>query len=263
MVQNLLPLIPNHKTYIEPFGGAAWLLFGKEPSWKEVYNDIDPFLTDFFRVLQTPSEFNYFIKKLNATPYSHEIFDFCRDTYGEVAERAERVYRWYIVMRMCFGAKLERRPTWGYSPTENQAEYFINNKLLLLEAKDRVESVVIHNGSWDTVLEKYDSTDSFFYLDPPYVPITRRTGGYLYEMNSDGHQRLIDLIRNLKGKVIISGYDNEIYERLGWLKRNYSTVCNLVGRTRESGLVGEGHVTKNQARTECVWANYTIQLDLF
>ena len=82
MVNNLLPLIPEHKTYIEPFGGAGWLLFGKEPSEKEIYNDIDPFLTDFFRVLQTPSEFNYFIKKLNQTPYSREIYDFCRDTYA-------------------------------------------------------------------------------------------------------------------------------------------------------------------------------------
>ena len=264
MVQNLLPLIPNHKTYIEPFGGAAWLLFGKEPSRKEVYNDIDPFLTDFFRVLQTPSEFNYFIKKLNATPYSHEIFDFCRDTYSAVRERAERVYRWYVVMRMCFGAKLERRPTWGYSLLYDQAKGFEMNKLLLLKAKNRFQDVVVCNDSWDAILEKHDAVDSFFYLDPPYVPATRSgDGGYMYEMNGGGHQKLVEMIKKLKGKAMLSGYDNEIYERLDWVKRNHLGVCNLVGRTRESGLKGEGLVTERQGRTESVWANYTIQLDLF
>ena len=49
---------------------------------------------------------------------------------------------------------------------------------------------------------RYDSVDSFFYLDPPYVPATRSgDGGYMYEMNSAGHQRLIDVIKSLKGKV--------------------------------------------------------------
>lgn len=41
MVAKLLPLIPPHKIYVEPFGGGASLLFAKEPSPVEVYNDID------------------------------------------------------------------------------------------------------------------------------------------------------------------------------------------------------------------------------
>ncbi|MXX53507.1 MAG: DNA adenine methylase, partial [Dehalococcoidia bacterium] len=37
----IIPLIPPHRCYVEPFSGAAWVLFGKPPSPIEVLNDID------------------------------------------------------------------------------------------------------------------------------------------------------------------------------------------------------------------------------
>ena len=44
----IIPLIPEHQCYVEPFGGAAWVLFGKSPSRIEVLNDIDEELINFF-----------------------------------------------------------------------------------------------------------------------------------------------------------------------------------------------------------------------
>lgn len=41
IVNKLLPLIPSHKIYVEPFGGGANLLIAKEPSPVEIYNDLD------------------------------------------------------------------------------------------------------------------------------------------------------------------------------------------------------------------------------
>lgn len=41
MVAKLLPLIPPHRTYVEPYGGGASLLFAKNPSPVEVYNDLN------------------------------------------------------------------------------------------------------------------------------------------------------------------------------------------------------------------------------
>jgi len=54
MVKKLLPLIPQHKIYVEVFGGGASLLFAKEPSPVEVYNDLNSDLVNFFRVLRDP-----------------------------------------------------------------------------------------------------------------------------------------------------------------------------------------------------------------
>lgn len=77
MLGRLLPLIPPHHTYVEVFGGGAALLFNKEPSPVEVYNDIDGNLVNFFRVLRDPEKFQRFYQLLQLTPYSREEFRYC------------------------------------------------------------------------------------------------------------------------------------------------------------------------------------------
>ena len=80
MVKKLLKLIPEHKIYVEVFGGGASLLFAKEPSPIEIYNDIDEGLVNFFRVLRDPEKFGKFYAKAVLTPYSRAEFYYCRDT---------------------------------------------------------------------------------------------------------------------------------------------------------------------------------------
>src|SRR3972149_9245263 len=50
--KQIIPLLPAHTCYVEPFAGAAWVLFGKPPSEVEVINDIDQELINFFRVVR-------------------------------------------------------------------------------------------------------------------------------------------------------------------------------------------------------------------
>lgn len=109
MVAKLLPLIPPHKIYVEVFGGGASLLFAKEPSPVEVYNDLDSGLVNFFRVLRDPGKFEKFYRKVCFTPYSREEYCFCRDTWGECKDDVERAYRWFVVARMSFSGKFGLR----------------------------------------------------------------------------------------------------------------------------------------------------------
>jgi len=39
LVDQLVELIPPHRIYVEVFGGAAALLFAKQPSELEIYNE--------------------------------------------------------------------------------------------------------------------------------------------------------------------------------------------------------------------------------
>src|SRR3972149_5511738 len=50
--KQIISLLPKHTCYVEPFSGAAWVLFGKPPSDVEVLNDIDQELVNFFRVVK-------------------------------------------------------------------------------------------------------------------------------------------------------------------------------------------------------------------
>jgi DNA adenine methylase len=48
MIPHILPLIPEHKIYVEPFFGGGAIFFAKEPSKIEVINDIDKRVYNFW-----------------------------------------------------------------------------------------------------------------------------------------------------------------------------------------------------------------------
>jgi len=108
------------------------------------------------------------------------------------------------------------------------------------------------------VIETYDTPETFFYLDPPYMAATRKDGGYKHELTDTDHAALVDRLKAVRGKVLLSGYPNALYDGLGWKRTDWQTACYAAGRTRGSGLLGTGSAMAKQPRTECVWANYEI-----
>ena len=57
LAQKLVPLLPQHRIYVEPFAGGASVLFAKPPSPVEVLNDVHGDLVNFYRVLRDPALF--------------------------------------------------------------------------------------------------------------------------------------------------------------------------------------------------------------
>jgi DNA adenine methylase len=122
----------------------------------------------------------------------------------------------------------------------------------------------VENSDYKTILDRYDTKETFFYLDPPYLPETRRRGGYRHELTTQDHTELLEIIKELKGKVLISGYPNPLYENSlkDWGTTTKQTVASSAGRTRNSGLQGEGKVLKHQGRVEQVWFNYKVGTEI-
>ena len=255
-VSKLLPLIPDHKAYAEVFGGGASLLFAKEQVYSEIYNDIDSTLTDFFRLLQNPVQFDEFYQKCLITPYSKELWREFRDTWQLQDNIVDRIHQWFSVARMsfsgCFGA------SWSFGIARNGASKFRKAVDGLPEVAQRLRNVQIDNRSWDDALERYDREETFFYLDPPYVHSTRRGGDFSFEMNDAGHKKLVDILKNIKGRVLLSGYPNEIYNGLNWKRIDHEVLCYAVGKTKATGLLGDGNVKGKQSRTESLWLNYDV-----
>ena len=90
VIKNILPLLPEHHTYIEVHAGGAALLFAKKPSAVEVYNDIDGDIVAFFRLLRDDKKFAEFHKRVSLMPYSREEFNYCRKTWQECEGRPGR-----------------------------------------------------------------------------------------------------------------------------------------------------------------------------
>lgn len=260
MVNKLLPLIPKHKIYVEPFGGGANLLIAKEPSPVEVYNDLDSGLVNFFRVLRDKEKFQRFYEQVQLIPYSREEFYYCRDTWENEKDDVMKAVKWFVVMRQSFGGMLGQG--WGASVSHSRRNMASTSSRWLTTIEElpdicnRLLRVQIEHNDFRKIFKMYDSVDTFFYVDPPYVPETRSELKYKHEMSIDDHKDLVNMLLNIKGKAILSGYDNKIYttlEKSGWYKLTFDVTCSAVGRTKKTGLLGEGSLKKHQKRIECVW----------
>ena len=127
----------------------------------------------------------------------------------------------------------------------------------------RLKRVQVEQQDFRIILERYDTPDTLFYLDPPYAASTRKSGNYAHELTDADHAALVDALLKLKGKALLSGYPNALYDRLvvaGWQRVQWKTVSFAAARTRATGIQGEGAATRLQARTECAWISQTALL---
>lgn len=93
-------------------------------------------------------------------------------------------------------------------------------------------------------LNNYDfQGDEFIYCDPPYLMSTRRQHRqlYRYELTDADHIRLLECLKGLPCKIMISGYWSELY---GQMLASWHTTC-FQAITRGGSVA-----------TEWLWMNY-------
>jgi DNA adenine methylase len=268
MVKKLLPLVPKHRIYVEVFGGGASLLLSKEPSLVEVYNDLDAGLVNLFRVIRDPDLFAEFHRRVQLIPYSRGEFNRYRELWsgGQApADPVENAVAFFVIARQSFGGCFGISWSMAVSASSRGMASTVSSWLsaidLLPEVAERFLRVQIECLDWRRLLPIYDTAETFFYLDPPYLPYTRKDGQYTHEMSESDHEDLVDALLDLKGKALLSGYANPLYTKLeaaGWRRRDFATVCFAAGRTRAIGIRGPGSATAKAPRTETVWANYDL-----
>lgn len=247
----LLPLLPSCHHYCEPFGGSTAVLLNRDPSPVETYNDIDSEVTNFFRVLRDEPE--RLMRAIALTPFSREEFALaCEiDTSLDPVERARRFYVRARQVRtgLAQSASLGR---WANCKNTSRAgmagaiSRWLGAIEDLPEIALRLLRVQIENRHAIEIILLYDSPDTLFYCDPPYVHETRGdSSAYAHEMSDEEHRQLAEALNSVQGLVAISGYDcdlmNELYSPPKWVKN--------VGPTRTI------HSTKDK-RTEILWTNY-------
>ena len=265
MVAKLLKLIPPHKIYVEPFGGGASLLFAKEPSPVEVYNDIDSNIVNFFRVLRDPEKFEKFYRKVCLTPFSREEYYYCRDTWDKCEDEIERAYRWYIVARWSFSGIFGR--SWSFAITKSSKNMastcsrWLSIIDMLPQIHERLMRVQIEHNDFRKIFETYDTPDTLFYCDPPYVLEAKKDVLYQYELTLKDHKDLVDILLNIKGKAILSCYYHPVYDRLieaGWKRIDFETASYTVGKTRFTGIIGKNSAREKAKRIETVLLSFDL-----
>jgi len=199
----ILEHIPEHRTYVEPFGGAAGVLFQKPPSKVEVYNDRDGDIVQFFRVLrERPDEL---VEWLEAVPYARDVYDkWASEFYDEgyrPDDEIERAGRFFVLRYMQWAAKHDSVAGFHIQPRQDSVNKMRQKVSKLDKFAERLRGVHIENLDWHECVEKHDTPETVIYCDPPY----RGTENLVNGEGMD-HRRLHDALLEADGRAVVS-YD--------------------------------------------------------
>ena len=250
----LIGEFPPHRVYVEPFGGAANVLLRKPQSEVEIYNDIDDRIVNLFQVIRDPKQFDKLRLALDLTPYARaEFTELLHDVpKSSAVEKARRFFAMCRQARGGIGMSKLSRQAWATSKRTRREMAEPVSKYLsaidgLVDVAARLRTVLIESRPAIEMLAQYDGVDTFFYLDPPYMPETRhgnKAATYAYEMSVADHGDLLESLLTLSGKAMLSGYANPLYEA-------------KLKKWRRAELLTKAHMANSgQVRTEVIWFNY-------
>lgn len=222
----LVKKMPAHTLYCEPFIGAGHLLFAKTPSTVEVINDIDNHLINFFEVMRDHGKRQRLIETLNYLPYSRIVWREMRIRWKQdniPNDSIERAVEWFYLNKSTFSGDQKRGGFAIPSCTgRNTATTFRNTIESLDVTARRLKNATIENLDYKDCILKYDSQGSLFYCDPPYVGVE---GYYGDSFAHEDHYSLAELLHGVKGKAMITHYQNSLYDDLyrDWYRHEYAT----------------------------------------
>lgn len=237
----IIEQFPPHTTYVEPFCGGASILFRKEPSKYEILNDLNHNIVTFFDVLRSrPDDL---IQALQLTPYSREEHKRAHETVpdGYPDREMEVARRFYVRSRQSFGAgEGEYNTGWRFQRNHRRGTSCVdewNNTEHLYLAAKRLKAVQIDSDDAIACIQRFDTPDTLFYVDPPYTFDTRYSDEhrYAHEMTNEQHVQLADTLKSVQGMVLLSGYDSPLYRDLyqGWRYISKDTKTNGNGEATE------------------------------
>lgn len=237
LAKEIIARMPAHKIYIEPFGGGASVLLRKDRVYREVYNDLNDDITNFFQQLRDNTR--GLVRAVQLTPFSRAELKRAWAYAGD--DPLQRALVTYIKAWQAWGSGTGRDQSgWRFQVTSRRAAIRDwNNTKPLFEVAHRLKGVHIENDHAIKVLKRYDSPQSLFYCDPPYVLSERMKDayrkGYKFEMSDDDHVELAETIKRLQGMVILSGYPSALYDQLyaGWQRVTFTGRATNLKRTTE------------------------------
>jgi DNA adenine methylase len=221
--KRLAALLPPAKCYVEVFGGSAAVLFAKEPSPVEVYNDADGGLVNLFKTVQgRPDDLSSTLKLF---PASRRLYYELVNGEFSMNDPIWRAAGYYFVLRTSFSCK----PGAGFRSSRSE--------------RSRYSMVV----DFEEVIEKYDGEHTVFFVDPPYPG---REGYYNGGFEPTDHLRLRDVLVSVAGKWLLT------YADIPEVRESYRRFNMLEEAVPYSASLDRG--TRRPPATELVIANYDI-----
>lgn len=198
LAQFITPKVPNDiSTYVEPFGGAFGVFFAldftKFSGVDFIYNDQNYLNFQLFTSLQSDPEFINLVMstKVDRSFYSGALKRLL------IEKDPKLISLYWLIILTCSSPYEIGKDSWQ---GDSEFEIF---KLKWRAYQFHVNKITkIHNRDYKNIIRSYDSTETFFYLDPPYY------GKEKFYINHDfgesSHLELSKILNSIKGRFILS-----------------------------------------------------------
>ena len=222
----IVPHYPQDmETYVETFGGMFWCFFNMDLSQypnlkKVVYNDFNPLNYNLFKCIQNPTELLKAINSIDCqkfgveiTPsiYKEQFIRFQTEIFNEgfsveLGDYDVAAKYVYILTQVFSGSKPETSSFIDLKGKYKSKYLTFRDKLLKPDWIEHFLKIThVENMDFAEVIEKYDSPNTYFYVDPPYW----KTENYYsnHDFDRQDHERLSNSLISMEGKFSLSYYD--------------------------------------------------------
>ena len=250
LAPKIVPLLPPHEIYLEPFGGAAAVLAAKPRVRSEIWNDLDGEVVNLFQVLRSGAG-AALIRAVELTPYARAEHELSYTPTDDPVERARRLLVRSHMGHGTNGTQIQLRNGFridGCTGGTRVAGEWADLPEQLERWIERMRGVQLEQRPAAQLIARYDAPNVLIYADPPYLPETRSasvrwtTGkcAYAHEMGPGDHEALLAQLVAARAMVVLSGYPSPLYDDAlrGW---------------RRLELAARAH--RNAPRTEVLWIN--------
>lgn len=249
MAHHILPLIPPHYLYCEPFCGGGAIFFAKEPSPVEVINDLNKEVINFYEVLK--KRYAPLKKLIGATLHSREQHRKAQIIYQnpELFNEVTRAWAFWTLANNSFSAIVDGG--WAYENKTNGTTNRLRNKKrdFTKEYSERLESLQIECKDALKVIKARDNADTFFYCDPPYF---NSDMGHYKGYTLQDFTNLLDTLAGIRGKFLLSSYPSDILKeyakKYDWHQVSFEKMLAVCGKRLQPKL-----------KTEVLTANFPIR----
>jgi len=212
----IIPRLPTHRLYAEPFVGGGAIFFNKEKSAVEVLNDTNRELINFYKIVQ--QEFVSLEKEISISLHARDLHRKAKvinanpDMFSEI----KRAWAIWVLSQQSFAGMLDG--SWGYDIKKNTTSTKIKNKRegFSIDLAIRLQDVQIECTDALRIIKSRDTEGSLFYCDPPYY---NSDCGHYDGYTIEDFQMLLETLSNIKGKFLLSSYPSPILTKFTKAKK--------------------------------------------
>lgn len=230
--------MPTHHSYVEPFFGSGAVFFNKPQSNIETINDLDGEVVNFFEVIRDMPE--ELAAKIHMTPYARAVYEgVYEQPYKTTDTKLDRALKFCIKINMSHGYRCNAKNGWKNDVQGRERSYAVQvwNKLpeIIVQAAERLKEAQIEQRPAIEVIRRFNNPKCLIYCDPPYLLSTRRGKQYNVEMSDREHEELLHALLVSKSKVIISGYESDLYNDAlkNWRKKTGYSLTQSLRKAKE------------------------------